>query len=79
MKLLLLDSRTIAEVEYNEAVRMIDAGVAVEAPKESPMSQALQQQPAPESAMLDRAVNTAVKPVPVPRQAPVKEKRRRKR
>jgi hypothetical protein len=79
MKLLLLDTQTPADVEESEAMRMIDAGVAVEAPKDLRMSQPAIPQPALESAMLDRAANTAVKPRPQPRQAPVREKRRKRR
>jgi hypothetical protein len=73
MKVIMLDTMQIVELDYIEAVRRIDARVAVEAPLGSNQNSA-----PPESAMLDRARETAVKPRPQPRTAPAREKRRKR-
>lgn len=84
MKLVLLNRNLpfavrVTDVDDIEAVGMIDAGVAVEAPMEATeMPETRQQPPAPESAMLDRGAPNTVKPSPRPRQVPPREKRRRK-
>lgn len=63
----MLDTLKEEECDEIEAVRRIDARVAVEAPQPT------------ESAMLDRGRETAIKPRPQPRTAPPREKRRKKR
>jgi hypothetical protein len=67
MRVIMLDTLQEVELDEIEAVRRIDARVAVEAP--------LGTNQAPESAMLDRSGNTMTKPRPQPRPAPKREKR----
>jgi hypothetical protein len=76
MKVMMLDTMNVIDLPHREACAAIDARVAVEAPVESnlPNSPA----PLPESAMLDRAAQTMIKPRPQPRPTP-REKRRKKR
>jgi hypothetical protein len=77
MKVLMLDTQQVIELDEIEAVRRIRARCAVEAVDMTLGT--LGEPPAPESAMLDRARTTAVKPRPQPRPAPPREKRRKKR
>ena len=90
MKVMMLDSNEIVDLDSIEAVRRIDARVAVEAPVQYigsiPIATEILRDagalhladPAPESAMLDRSRQPAVKPRPQPRPAPPREKRRKR-
>lgn len=73
MRVLMLDTHREEDLDEIEAVRRITARVAVEAPLGA------NNQPTPESAVLDRSVQTMTKPRPQPKTAPTREKRRRKR
>jgi hypothetical protein len=73
MKVLMLDVLRVEELDEIEAVRRIRAGVAVEASLET------KQNPAPESAMVNRSSSTAMKPSSQPRPAPQREKRGKRR
>ncbi len=76
MKVLMLDTLQEVDLDEIEAVRRIDARVAVEAPMQ--LSVASSQSPVPETAALNRSGSTATKPSPQPRPVPQREKRRKK-
>jgi hypothetical protein len=67
MRVIMLDTLQEVELDEIEAVRRIDARVAVEAP--------LGSNQVPETATLDRSANTMTQPRPQSRPAPKREKR----
>jgi len=73
MKVLMLDTKQELDLDEAEAVNRICAGMAVEVFLET------KQNPALESAMLDRQLNTMTKPSPQQRPAPQREKRGKRR
>jgi hypothetical protein len=78
--LMMLDTKSVEELDEIEAVRRICAGIAVEALMvNDPRSDDQRSTTPPESAMLDRSLNTTTKPVPQTRPAPPREKRGKRR